>query len=115
MPDSALQLILPAEAEFPVTVGAFISIVEETAIELLTKHLNTELTRLLALFLGTFEEAVHLGEPFSNQEEHLVLSKVHSADQTHVFPKDLLALELKVALPCNEETPESELKGEADS
>ena len=53
MPDSTLELILPAEAELPVTVRAFIPFTKEATVELLAKHLDTELTRLLALLLGT--------------------------------------------------------------
>jgi hypothetical protein len=66
VPDSALELILPAEAELPVAVRAFIPVAEEATVELLAKHLDTELTRLLALLLGTLEEVVHLGKPFPN-------------------------------------------------
>jgi len=66
VPDSALELILPAKAELPVAVRAFIPVAEEAAIELLTKHLDAELARLLALLLGTLEEAVHLGKSFPN-------------------------------------------------
>lgn len=112
--DSTLQLILPAKTELPITVGTFIYIIEESAIELLAKHFDTKLTRLLVLFFGTLKEVMHLGKPFSNQDEHFVLRKVHSADHTRILTKDLLALELEVALPSSKEAPKSQLKRETD-
>jgi len=43
-----------------------------------------------------------------------VLSTVHPAHQTCFLPEDLLALELEVAFPSDEETPEPQLEGQAD-
>jgi hypothetical protein len=115
MSNSSLKLIFPAKTKLPITIGAFIHIVEETAIELLTKHFNTKLTRLLALFLCTLQEIVHLSESLPYQDEHFMLSEIHFANQTSIFSKDLLTLELEVAFSSNEETPESQLKRETNS
>lgn len=57
---------------------------------------------------------MHLGEPFPSQKEHPMLREVHPTDQTRVLPIDLLALELEVAFPSDEETPASQQQRESD-
>lgn len=43
-----------------------------------------------------------------------MLSEVHPAHQTGFLPEDLVALELEVAFPSDEEAPEPQLEGQAD-